>query len=267
MENERVKYTACPICQSADINRFRTADVTAHARWREPLEPVISWMRCGDCGHSFTSGYFTDEALSVLFTNTDDQQIVGNDIEVQRNISARMVDRVVEVAGLPGSGDLWVDVGFGNGSLLMTAKEFGFSVFGIDLRKKTVDDIGAFGIPAHYGTLQSANETVEFASKPTVISMADVVEHEPFPKKALRSARELISEGGILLISMPNASAPLWHHWNNYDANPYWFEIEHYHNFTREQLYAALAETGFRPVRYVTSERYRCCMEVLAKAI
>ena len=62
------------------------------------------------------------------------------DIEYQRNISAKMVQRVVEAIGIPDD-RLWLDVGFGNGSLLMTAKEFGFDVFGIDLRKKLFHNV------------------------------------------------------------------------------------------------------------------------------
>jgi len=223
-------------------------------------------MTCPECGHVFTEGYFSDEALSVLFEGTNDEQIVGLDIEGQRNISAKMVERVIDAIGLP-DGRLWLDVGFGNGSLLLTAKEFGFDVFGVDLRKQNVDDIGSFGIPAHHGTLETARNQVSFDGRPAVISMADVVEHEPFPIESLRSARGLIQDGGVLLVSMPNCSAPLWHHWNANDVNPYWQEIEHYHNFTRESLYALLEKTGFKPRHYAISQRYRCCMEVLAEAV
>jgi 2-polyprenyl-3-methyl-5-hydroxy-6-metoxy-1,4-benzoquinol methylase len=266
MQDERIKYRACPLCQSTDIRPLGTVNCTGNKRWREPLEPSITWMNCLDCLHVFTEGYFTDEALAVLFGNTEYQQIVGTDIELHRKISAKMVGRVVNAFGLPYD-RLWLDVGFGNGSLLMTAKEFGFEVFGIDLRKKNVEDIEQFGISAYHGTLQSAIEDVTFKSAPTVISMADVLEHVPFPLDVLRCARGLLSYPGMLLISMPNASAPLWHHWNATNQNPYWGEIEHYHNFRRETLCALLRETGFKPVHYSIGERYRCCMELLAEAV
>lgn len=265
MENERIIYTACPLCESPDIVPFAVINCTGHGRWREPLEPTMSWKRCGPCDHIFTEGYFTDAALDILFTSTMDQQTVGNNIEQQRGVSAEIVERVAGFTGLP-DGHLWIDVGFGSGSLLMTAKEFGFDVFGLDLRKKNVDDIEQqFGIPAFYGILEDAASGAGLTTKPTVISMADVVEHVPYPSTVLRSARELIDENGILFISMPNCSAPLWHYWNSTDQNPYWHEIEHYHNFTRERLYAILRETGFEPVHYNISSRYRGCMEVLAK--
>jgi hypothetical protein len=47
-------------------------------------------------------------------------------------------------------------------------------------------------------------------------------------------------------------------------VNPYWGEIEYYHNFSRKRLYALLEEHGFRPAEYHVSERYRVCMEVIA---
>lgn len=202
----------------------------------------------------------------MLFENTHDRQIVGIDIEFNRAISAKLVDRVVNRLG-SADGKLWLDVGFGNGSLLTTANEFGFDVFGVDLRKKNVEDIANLGIPAHHGTLQSAAENVVFESKPTVISMADVVEHEPFPREVLHCARELIGDPGMLLISMPNASAPLWAMLNAANQNAYWREIEHYHNFTRETLYAELQKAGFRPLHYAVSDRYRCGMEVLSETV
>jgi 2-polyprenyl-3-methyl-5-hydroxy-6-metoxy-1,4-benzoquinol methylase len=234
--------------------------------WHEPLERSISWVRCGQCSHIFTEGYFTDEALTVLFENTHDDQVVGTDVEFQRPLSAKLVERVVNALGLP-NGRLWLDVGFGNGSLLMTANEFGFDVFGVDLRKKNVEDIRSIGIPAHHGSLASAAENVVFTSKPTVISMADVVEHEPFPRDVLRCARTLINDPGVLLVSMPNASAPLWTFMNAHGSNSYWQEIEHYHNFTRETLYAQLQRAGFKPFHYSISERYRCGMEILAEPV
>lgn len=259
-------YSGCPLCESTDILPVAKINCTGHAMWHEPLEQFIPWVRCGHCEHIFTEEYFTDEALTVLFENTHHQQVTGTDIEYQRSPSAKLVERVVNALGLPDD-RLWLDVGFGNGSLLMTANEFGFNVFGVELRKKNVEAIRNFGFPAYHGTLESAAENGVFTSKPAVISMADVVEHEPFPRDVLRCARSLIDDPGVLLVSMPNASAPLWGLMNANNANAYWREIEHYHNFTRETLYAELARAGFKPFSYAVSDRYRCGIEVLAQPV
>jgi len=70
---------------------------------------------------------------------------------------------------------------------------------------------------------------------------------------------------GLVAYFHANASALLWGYLNAINQNVYWREIEHYHNFTREKIYAELQKAGFRPVNYAVSERYRCCMEILAE--
>lgn len=86
------------------------------------LDPVITWKKCASCAHIFTDGYFTEEASRIIFSKIHAFQNVGNDIERQRIVSARMVEKVLPFVQ---SGD-WLDIGLGNGSLLFTAHEYGF---------------------------------------------------------------------------------------------------------------------------------------------
>jgi protein O-GlcNAc transferase len=95
--------------------------------------------------------------------------------------------------------------------------------------------------------------------------MADVLEHMPYPKDGLVAAYRLLADHGILFISMPNMESMVWRFLDDTKQNPYWGEIEHYHNFSRTRLYQLLRDNGFEPVKYGVSERYRACMEVLAK--
>jgi len=98
-----------------------------------------------------------------------------------------------------------------------------------------------------------------------VVSMADFLEHLPFPKPALASAHRLLERDGMLFLSAPNMDTVSWRILDRDRRNPYWSEIEHYHNFTRRRLYALLAEAGFAPVWYGVSRRYVCGMEVIAR--
>ncbi len=162
---------------------------------------------------------------------------------------------------LPGGG--WLDVGFGNGSLLFTAEEYGFKGVGLDLRPDTVAFMNHLGVEAHCGEI--ANHLYGYGA--SVISMADVLEHMPYPKAALKAAHMLMEPNGVLFVSMPNMGSLLWREMTDQNVNPYWLEIEHYHNFSRERLYALLKETGFQPLRFGVSLRYRACMEVTARAV
>ena len=75
--------------------------------------------------------------------------------------------------------------------------------------------------------------------------MADVLEHMPFPKTGLIAARRLLAPGGALFLSMPNMDTMVWRLLHANKVNPYWGEIEHYHNFSRKRLYALLESTAF----------------------
>ena len=94
--------------------------------------------------------------------------------------------------------------------------------------------------------------------------MADVLEHIPFPKVALAAAHRLLQQNGVLFLSMPNMDSMVWRLLHANGVNPYWGEIEHYHNFSRRRLCALLKNHGFQPAEYNVSERYRVCMEVIA---
>ena len=219
----------------------------------------MNWLRCGACGHVFTDGYFTAEAVALIFSATHLHQRVGHDIEMQRAISARMVEDV-----LPYTSDgPWLDVGFGNAALLFTAQEYGFTPIGVDLRSENVTALAKLGIEAHMAELAE----LELDQPCAVVSLADVIEHMPFPKDGLRAAHRLLADDGIALISMPNSDSMIWRKFNEAGVNPYWGELEHYHNFGRSRLYSLLREMGFEPVKYGVSERYRACMQVIARKV
>ena len=255
--SERVLYSECPLCGHAELTDRMSGDCTGHALYQPSLSPRIRWKSCAACGHVFTEGYYTEAALNLIFGGTHENQKFGHDIENQRQVSARMIEKVLPHAAQ----GRWLDVGFGNGSLLFTAYEYGFEPVGTDLRSANVDLMNSLGIEAYCSDIcaLSLDRTC------SVVSMADVLEHMPYPKDGLIAAHRLMDEGGVLLISMPNMDNVVWLALDQANSNPYWGEIEHYHNFSRSRLYALLRETGFEPVRYGISERYRLCMEVIAR--
>ena len=157
----------------------------------------------------------------------------------------------------------WLDVGFGDASLLLTVKEYGINAVGIDIREDNVAAARDIGLEAY------CVDIAEFksAGKFDVVSLCDVLEHVPFPARVLSIVRELMATGGILCVVTPNSDTTVWRLLDLAQANPYWKEIEHYHCFTRERLYTLLQGCGSDPFRYCVSEKYRSGMEVLAMAV
>lgn len=254
---ELVMFDACPLCASPAFEGLRTGDCSRHPSYRNHLSRTMQWMRCTACEHVFRDGYYTDEVCAQIFASVPPGMDVGSTVENHRVISARMVERVAQ--HVP-SGS-WLDVGFGTGSLLFSVDEAGFRAIGCDLRADSVDALRFLGFEAYCQEMG----TLEFDHPLSVISMADVLEHIPYPRQTIRDAHRLLAPGGALLVSMPNMDCTLWRCLDMAGQNPYWGEMEHVHNFGRRRLYALLEQEGFEVLSYGVSERYRACMEVLAR--
>lgn len=268
---QRIPFEVCPLCTSPKFSLHASADCSRHHLWVPSIPAEIRWMRCDVCEHVFTDGYFTPEQTTALFARSNPSQLPGGNVEAQRMISARIVERVADRVDMEwGPTDVpgwttsriprWLDIGFGDGSLLCAAQEWGFAPVGVDVRSQAVDALRRMGIETHL----SIDGTVPVGGRFSVVSMADVLEHVPFPKLALQAVHGRLQAGGVLFVSCPNTGCVVWRVMTERDLNPYWIEVEHYHNFSRKRLVALLDECGFRPVHYAVSERYRMGMELIA---
>ena len=262
-DGSRILYQSCPLCGEEKIKFFREADCTTHPHYRDGLPRSIRWVRCTSCRHIFTEGYFTEEVLAQVLETAHPHQMPtpGKDLETARHVAGRIVSTLGSVRGVLGG--RWLDVGFGNGALLTTAAEFGYEALGIDVRPAVVTAMRSLDYPAHCVELTDFKDEHGF----DVISMADVLEHMPFPRQALRHAHELLKPGGMVFISMPNMDCLIWKLLDRQQSNPYWAEIEHCHNFTRERLYELLRQAGFDPCHYGVNARYVAGMEVIARKL
>ena len=214
------------------------------------------WMICTDCKHSFRNGFYTDQAFALLFEKTHLTQSVLHDYEQQRIVWARVIEKVIPYK----KNGVWADIGFGNGALLLTVAEYGFLPLGLDIRPNNVRALRSMGISAEFIDITKAN----FSPKASVISMCDVLEHMQFPIQSISAAYRNLLPGGVLLLSLHNMSSPIWQLLDSSAQNPYWSEMEHFHNFSRSTLERVLSFCGFIPVSYGVSERYRACMEIVA---
>lgn len=256
----RIPFERCPLCEHEDALEVRVADCRAHPLYKAELPVEMCWIACDGCGHVFTDGYFGPPALEVLFRDTHASQTPGAAPPGHgRSVAAKIVDDVARFRDRLGG--RWLDIGFGDGSLVTTAAEFGYEVTGLDLRESSVAKLRAMGFDAHAIDLDAFEPNERF----DVISMADVLEHMPFPKAALRKVWTMLAPEGLLFVSMPNMDAFVWKDMDARGTNPYWAELEHLHNFGRRRLYALLEETGFVPCHYGVSQRYVACMEVVAR--
>jgi len=255
----RILYKNCPLCESDKISKSAIGDCSKQQLYNPKLPSKMEWMNCEDCNHQFISGPYTDEALDIIFSKQPQNQVIGDKLEQNRYISARMIENILPYK----SNGVWLDVGFGNGSLLFTAQEYGFEPIGVDLRKDGVIALKSLGIEAYCDYVQN----IEFEKSISVVSMMDVIEHIPYPKEVLLAMHSKMDKDGCLLISCPNSDSWIWKFLTRQNQNPYFNTIEHYHNFSRTRLVSLLNECGFNAIKYGVSERYRSGMEIVAQKI
>ena len=132
---ERIPYDACPLCGGTSATLEGTFDCSKHPAYSVKLPNTISWVKCDNCGHSFTDGYFDDAGMDEIGKVTHPHQRFSPlDYEKNRYITSRMVARVSNILHPEGE-PRWLDIGFGNGSLILTAQEFGYKVTGLEFRQ------------------------------------------------------------------------------------------------------------------------------------
>ena len=257
-------FAHCPICGGPLGQQIGSYDCTAYPHYTEPLPKSLTWIACARCGHIHTDGYWSEEGIELLLARAHNGQVVDSNFDQKRFVWAPVVQAVVELLEVPeltfDGRVMWLDVGCGDGALVMTAAEFGFDAVGLDCRKETVQRITALGYKAIEGDFLNLSIAESF----DVVSMADVLEHLPFPVPALRKAHEILKPTGVLHVSCPNVESAPWQAMDRALSNPYWIEMEHCHNFSRRLLTAVIRECGFRPVRYGVSQRYKAGMDILA---
>jgi SAM-dependent methyltransferase len=143
-----------------------------------------------------------------------------------------VVTRIAERAPVDG----WeraLDVGCGDALFLGKLARFANTVEGLEIDESLVSKGAAERHTIHFGALA---ETFEPATPYDFVSMLDVLEHIEEPLPALKRAREVLSPGGVLLITVPAFQAL----WTSHDALNH-----HFVQYTRRGLARLVEEAGF----------------------
>lgn len=262
-------YAGCPLCDSKSTN-IGEADCSRHPLWHDALPTTLSWYQCQTCAHVFTAHYWTPDGLNEVFRRAHgNQQADIQNADAKRATWLPVVQNAMTHLGgyrsalLERTPATWLDVGCGDGALVMTASDLGFKAIGLDARKETVAKLQQLGFKAHQGDFITAG----MQGQVNVISMMDVLEHMPYPKQALHKAHQVLAPGGLIIISLPDLGCSAWKLMNAANANPYWGELEHHHNFSRQRLMTLLEEQGFEVQDATIPRRYKAQIEVYAKKV
>jgi SAM-dependent methyltransferase len=139
-----------------------------------------------------------------------------------------------------------LDIGCGDGGFLAFARDSGWKGVGVDYESRMIAFAQEKGLEAYaldYAQFLKKRAAKEFDA----VTLFDVLEHVSEPRELLRQIKPVLKRGGLLAITFPNDSRPLWFGREQYDYPPH-----HFTRWTRSSLKSFLEHEGFSIERLVT---------------
>jgi len=201
-----LEYTNCPFCKSKKNKQLFVGKDYLFS------QENFTVVKCASCGLLFTNPRVKENQISsYYYSGYSPYKEVR-----QQTILEKIKNKVGQFFGNPHREILQIlrsieaktvlEIGPGNGNLLYFLKENGFEVAGVEIDKTCVKRIREKGICCYLGDL---NETIsEIGSKKfDAVILFHVFEHLYHPKETLKKIYDLLSEIGLIYISLPNSSS------------------------------------------------------------
>jgi len=183
---------SCPYCHCNQILK----------KWHsEKKRNAITVLWCKNCGFGWQHPYPTEDELGKLYKNQGlyHEKIVD---ETQGGFPER-IKKLNQFK--PEKGNI-LDIGSGMGHFLMHAQEVGWSVKGVEPRVAASEYCYKnFGIKVYNGLFEEWSQKKLY----DVITLWDVVEHVHNPFHIVNKSIDMLAPGGLLVVSIPNASGLL----------------------------------------------------------
>lgn len=242
-----VTVPACPVCGSREHAPVGTVVINGKALtlaqcacgmiWYHTRPPVSFYEQLygpayfGYDGQGFEPHGQTDSTFNVgIRTHPDIEDIARRGIELWKRFLP-----AGENADAPLRGRRIVEVGPGNGHLLVESQRQGAEVLGVDISEFIIQQLQEKGVPGVVGELQNAG-----IPRDSVDGLAayDLVEHVFDLDLFLNTVFAMLKPGGFLFIRTPDTN----------DNTPYLHLIDHVLHFSQNTLSEALRRHGFTVV-------------------
>lgn len=211
------------------------------------VEAGYELLRCEECGLLYVDEPPPPPALKGMYDHEqwlsaegevarDDRSYARNELLLQ--VARDGLDFIsASVGELSGS---LLDLGCGDGQMLLAAAERGLSAEGVELSAARVARGRAAGLAIHEGDAASFDARGRVYD---IVTCRDILSHLPEPMALMRTARRLLKPGGVLFLQTGN-KAELIDKRDGEALLDFWGVPGHLVFFGEPQLRRALGECG-----------------------
>lgn len=167
-----------------------------HSRGLDQADAVNRICRCRRCGYVFVNPRPTQREIVRFYSRSTHYDPWLTEEDARLRLWKRRLRIVLKYRHY---GRL-LDVGTGTGQFLTVARRF-FEVYGTEVSESGVRIArDRYGLNISQGEL----DNIDFRRSYDVLTLFHVLEHVPSPSSTLSKCRELMNDGGILLVAVPN---------------------------------------------------------------
>jgi len=223
----------CPVCRSGDgVEVLHTQEFVLAAGHILPEKYDV--VACGACGFVYADAAASQRTFDEYYARMSKYEgdYAGED-------AAMFADRAAWIRAVAGDSQAAIiDVGCGNGELLLELQNLGFSdLFALDPSTECIRAIREQGIDGHVGSLLATPPTRRFDG----LILSGVLEHLWDVSGGMQAVSSMLKPNGCLFVFVPDASRYV-----DYDAVPYdYFNIEHVNHFDEVSLISMGLFHGF----------------------
>ncbi|MBX9786760.1 MAG: class I SAM-dependent methyltransferase [Alphaproteobacteria bacterium] len=212
---------------------------------------------CESCDLKFTGRMPTAHELETYYSDYFVEKNIKNAEKKKKRLK-----RLIRLISFWSKGKTFLDVGCSTGFAVGAAKELGYESMGIDLSDKAIQAAKAL-FPTCKFRCQKTFDLVKEDQKFDFLMCREVIEHTTDPLAFAQSLSSLVTPGGILYLTTPDAG-----HWRVPNDFVSWKEVvppEHLFFFNAKNLRKLLEAVGFELI--YKQPKFKPSLRVLARRL
>lgn len=184
----------CRVCRGSEA-RFLCDTPNEHSKSR-----VLHHYQCIRCGAVFVGNEIDNEELGAAYATLDSTKYYE---EIENENRRKMTTATHDVRCLASPSDRLIDIGTGNGLFIRLLHESGMS-------NLCAHEIPGCDLSAISSIAQQIYQDYDYSTLPAdgfdIVTMLDVVEHVPDPRRLMDACRRVLKKNGVVYFHVPVVS-------------------------------------------------------------